>query len=503
VEIKINLRHRMNLLLLILVPSITAVAVLFMRNKQQVKWFSLAGAAIQFVLAIILFIQFRNEVASGNTDQMLFQQQYDWFPSWHIGFHLGVDGISVAMVLLTAFVVIAGVLVSWNIEKMTKEFYFLLLLLSVGAYGFFISLDLFILFFFLEIAVIPKYLLIGIWGSGNKEYSANKLALMLMGGSALVLVGLLGLYFTGPERTFDLLKLSRLNIPVATQMVCFPLLFIGFGVFTGLFPFHTWVPDGHSSAPTAGSMFLAGISMKLGGYGCLRVATYLLPEGAREYANIIIILSTIGIFYGAFVTMMQKDLKYINAYSSVSHCGFVLLGIGMLTKTAITGAVIQMVSHGLMTALFFAVIGMIYERTHTRMVNEMGGLLKKLPFIITVLFIVGFCSLGLPGLSGFVAEMTIFIGSWQHPDTFHRVATILATMSIVVTAVYILRAITKVAMGPIKEMYTHLADATWNEKLAAGILLFGILAIGVAPFWLNDLIAPGAEIIMQKITGGQ
>jgi len=493
----------MNLSLLILVPLITALAVLFMRNKQQVKWISLAGATVQIIISLFLFVYYRNEVAAGNTAQMLFQQNYEWFPALHIGFHLGVDGISVAMILLTAFVVIAGILVSWNIEKMTKEFYFLLLLLSLGAYGFFISLDLFMLFFFLEIAVIPKYLLIGIWGSGNKEYSANKLALMLMGGSALVLVGLLGLYFSGPERTFDLMKLSQTNIPVTIQMICFPLLFVGFGVFSGLFPFHTWVPDGHSSAPTAGSMFLAGISMKLGGYGCLRVATYLLPEGAKEYANIIIILSTIGILYGAFVTMMQKDLKYINAYSSVSHCGFVLLGIGMLTKTAITGAVIQMVSHGLMTALFFAVIGMIYQRAHTRMIDEMGGLLKKLPFIITVLFIVGFCSLGLPGLSGFVAEITVFMGSWEHPDALHRIITILACMSIVVTAVYILTAVTKVAMGPIKETFRHLKDAAWNEKLAAVILLFGIIAIGVAPFWLNDLIRPGAQIIMQKITGGQ
>ncbi len=492
----------MNLSILILIPLATAVAVLLTRTRQQVRWVSLIGAAIQIILSLLLFVYYRNEVAAGNTAQMLFQQNYEWFPALHIGFHLGVDGISVALIMLTAFVVIAGILVSWNVEKMTKEFYFLLLLLSVGAYGFFMSLDLFMLFFFLEIAVIPKYLLIGIWGSGNKEYSANKLAVMLMGGSALVLVGLLGLYFSGTERTFDLLTLSKTHIPHNIQMICFPLLFIGFGVFSGLFPFHTWVPDGHSSAPTAGSMFLAGISMKLGGYGCLRVATYLLPEGAKEYANIIIVLSTIGILYGAFVTMMQKDLKYINAYSSISHCGFVLLGIGMLTKTAITGAVIQMVSHGLMTALFFAVIGMIYQRTHTRMVDEMGGILKKMPFIITVLFIVGFCSLGLPGLSGFVAEITVFMGSWEHPDAFHHIITILACMSIVVTAVYILRAVTKVAMGPIKESFNHLKDAAWNEKLAAVILLFGIIAIGIAPFWLNDLIRPSAEIIMQKITGG-
>ncbi len=489
----------MNLIILILLPLLTAVAVLLMRNAQQVKMVALAGSVLQFVLAFVLLFYFNQERAAGNVAQMLFELQYNWFPAWHISFHLGVDGISVAMILLTAFVVVAGVLVSWNVTKMTKEFYFLLILLSMGAYGFFISLDLFILFFFLEIAVIPKYLLIGIWGSGKKEYAANKLALMLMGGSALVLVGLLGLYFSTPEKTFDLLKLSQLHIPIEVQKICFPLLFVGFGVFGALFPFHTWVPDGHSSAPTAGSMFLAGISMKLGGYGCLRVATYIMPEGAKEYANIIIVLSSIAILYGAFATMMQKDLKYINAYSSVSHCGFVLLGIGMLTKTAMAGAVMQMVSHGLMTALFFAVIGMIYERTHTRQISEMGGLLKVMPFITTVLFIVGLCSLGLPGLSGFVAEMTIFMGSWEHTDIFHRIATIAACMSIVVTAVYILRAVGQTAMGPLKAGYESLSDATWNEKLAAIILIIGIIAIGLAPFWLNDLVSPGADIIMNKL----
>ncbi len=489
----------MNLLLLILLPLLTIVTILLMRNAAQVKWAALLGSTGQFILALVLLFGFRQERSAGNEAQILFELQYNWFPAWHISFHIGVNGISVAMILLTAFVVIAGVLVSWNITKMTKEFYCLLIMLSLGAYGFFISLDLFILFFFLEIAVIPKYLLIGIWGSGKKEYAANKLALMLMGGSALVLVGLLGVYFGSSEKTFDLVTLSQTHIPIEIQKICFPLLFVGFGVFTALFPFHTWVPDGHSSAPTAGSMFLAGISMKLGGYGCLRVATYIMPDGAKEYASIIIVLSSIAILYGAFATMMQKDLKYINAYSSVSHCGFVLLGIGMLTKTAMTGAVMQMVSHGLMTALFFAVIGMIYERTHTRQVNEMGGLLKVMPFITTVLFIVGLCSLGLPGLSGFVAEMTIFMGSWQNPGTFHRIATIAACMSIVVTAVYILRAIGQTAMGPLKEGYENLTDATWNEKLAAIVLIAGIIAIGLAPFWLNDLVSPATEIIMQKL----
>jgi len=466
----------------------------------MVKGIALFGSGLQLILAIALLYFFNKERVAGNGAQMLFENNFVLFSSLNINFHIGVDGISVAMILLTSFVVVAGVLVSWNVEKLTKEFYFLLLLLGLGAYGFFISLDLFVLFFFLEISVIPKYLLIGIWGSGKKEYSANKLALMLMGGSALILVGILLLYFNAGH-SFDIMHLSQVTLSGHLQKLIFPFLFLGFGVFTALFPLHTWVPDGHSSAPTAGSMFLAGISMKLGGYGCLRVATYLLPEGAKEYANIIIVLSAIAIIYGAFATMMQKDLKYINAYSSVSHVGFSLLGIGMLTQTAITGALMQMVSHGLMTALFFAVIGMIYDRTHTRMTSEMGGLMKVMPFISTVLFIVGLCSLGLPGLSGFVAEMTVFVGSWQHDDAFHRIATLLACTSIVVTAVYILRAVGQTVMGPIKNEYLQLPDAKWNEKLAAIVLLAGILAIGIVPAWLNDLLKGPAEIIMNRISG--
>src|SRR6266487_1913469 len=466
----------MNLSILILLPLLTALVILPLKGLKQVRVVSLIGSSLQLILALSLLYLYWKERSGGNIATMLFENNYTWYASLNINYHVGVDGISVAMILLTSFVVLAGVLVSWNVEKLSREFFFLLLFLSVGAYGFFISLDLFTLFFFLEVAVIPKFLLFGIWGSGKKEYSAMKLALMLMTGSALVFVGLLGLYFntnTGNgQHTFDILQIAAMNISPSIQKFFFPFAFVGFGVFGALFPFHTWVPDGHSSAPTAASMFLAGISMKLGGYGCLRVATFLMPEAAHQYSWIIIILASIAILYGAFATMMQTDLKYINAYSSVSHCGFVLLGIGMLTKISITGAVMQMVSHGLMTALFFAVIGMIYDRTHTRMVAEMGGLMKVMPFITTILFIVGLCSLGLPGLSGFVAEVTIFMGSWEKPELFYRIATIAACMSIVVTAVYILRAIGQTAMGPLKNVANsplHLwrgaggeVDATWN-----------------------------------------
>ncbi|MBC7827377.1 MAG: NADH-quinone oxidoreductase subunit M [Chitinophagaceae bacterium] len=494
----------MNLSLLILIPLITSFALLFCKGLKQVRVVSFTGALVQLALAFILLALYWQERTAGNTAIMLFESNYRWFSALNINYHIGVDGISIAMILLTAFVMIAGILISWTTESMAKEFFFLLVFLSVGAYGFFISLDLFTLFFFLEISVIPKFLMIGIWGSGKKEYSAMKLALMLMGGSVLVFVGLMGLYFntdTGNgSHTFDLLQIAQMNIAVEIQRMFFPFLFIGFGIFTALFPFHTWVPDGHSSAPTAASMFLAGISMKLGGYGCLRVATFLMPEAAHEYSWIIILLATIAIVYGAFATLMQKDLKYINAYSSVSHCGFVLLGIGMLTQGSITGAVMQMVSHGLMTALFFAAIGMIYTRTHTRMVEQLGGLMKAMPFISTVFVIAGLCSLGLPGTSGFVAEMTIFMGSWQNTNTMYRVATILACASILITTVYILRAVGLVIMGPIKNAdHNGLADGTWNEKFAAGILIIGIVAIGIAPFWLNELLGPGTQTIIKHI----
>lgn len=494
----------MNLLTLIFLPFLTALGVLAAKNPKQVRTIAFIGSSLQLALCIFLLIQFNTERSLGNSNGFLFEQTFAWFPSLGINFHVGVDGISIAMILLTALVVVAGVLVSYAVEFQYKEFFFLLILLSLGAYGFFISLDIFTLFFFLEIAVIPKFLLIGIWGSGQKEKSAMKLALMLMGGSALIFVGLTGLYFYAPQtadaRTFDLIKLTSMGMSKEAQLFFFPFLFCGFGVFTALFPFHTWVPDGHSSAPTAASMFLAGISMKLGGYGCLRVATFLMPEAAQFYAPVIILLATIAIIYGAFATLMQTDLKYINAYSSVSHCGFVLLGIGMLTKTSINGAVMQMVSHGLMTALFFAAIGMLYTRTHTRLVAQLGGLLKVMPFISSVFIIAGLCSLGLPGFSGFVSEMTVFVGSWQNPNVWYRLATILSCASIVVTAVYILRAAGSAIMGPITNThFLEIKDAHWNEKVAAIILISGIVIIGMAPFLLTDLLAASTDTFMDQL----
>jgi NADH-quinone oxidoreductase subunit M len=482
----------MNLTLLVLVPVITLAGILLVKNKGGARTVALIGSVVQLGFSLLLLFMYGTERKSGNSTDFLFETKQVWFEQWNIHYHTGVDGISVAMILLTSFVVLAGVLVSWNVEKLSREFFFLLVFLGTGAYGFFISLDLFTMFFFFELAVIPKYLLIAIWGSGRKEYSAMKLALMLMGGSSLVLAGIFGLYYYtgvyGNGSTFNLIEIAEAGIPLEIQSFLFPLMFIGFAVLSAMFPFHTWAPDGHSSAPTAASMFLAGISMKLGGYGCLRLAANLFPEAAAEYSFYIILLSITGIVYGAVVTLFQKDIKLMNAYSSVSHCGFVLLGIGMMTKTAATGAVLQMISHGVMTALFFAVIGMVYERTHTRIGSQMGGLLKVMPFIGTLFFIAGLTSLGLPGFSGFVAEMTVFVGSFQVPGLFYKAATVLACASIVVTAVYILRAAGVTLMGPLKEEHATLTDAAWNEKAAGAVLVFCIVVMGSAPWWLSDLI---------------
>jgi NADH-quinone oxidoreductase subunit M len=458
------------------------------------------------LLAAYLVFSYLSIRATGNTDAMLFVYDATWFQTLNIHYTVGVDGISVAMIALTAIVVFAGVFASWEMPYLTREFFISLILLASGVFGFFISIDLFTMFVFYEIAVIPMYLLIGIWGSGPKEYSAMKLTLMLMGGSALLMVGLLGIYFNsapeGGQYTFNLQEIAANGIPLTAQQFLFPFTFIGFGVLGALFPFHTWSPDGHASAPTAVSMLHAGVLMKLGGYGAFRVAIFLMPQAAHEQAWIFIILTSISVVYGAFGAIVQKDLKYINAYSSVSHCGLVLFAVLMMNQTALNGAVLQMISHGLMTALFFALIGMIYGRTHTRLVHEMGGLMKVMPFLSVVYVIAGLASLGLPGLSGFVAEMTIFFGAFQHTDVFHRVATLVAVSSIVITAVYILRVVGVLLLGPIRnDHYLHLTDATWWERLSTITLVISIAAIGIAPYWLSEMIGFSMKPIVEKIAG--
>ena len=479
--------------LFVLIPLLMMAGLALSKEMKQIRAVAVIGSSLQLVFAFIVLFMFLGERAAGNTAEMLFVADTVWYAPLDIHYTVGVDGVSVAMLLLSAIVVFAGVFASWKIDPLPKEFFLWLILLSIGVFGFFISINLFTMFMFYEIALIPMYLLIGVWGSGNKTYSAMKLTLMLMGGSALLLIGILGIYFHSSadgNLTMNILEIAKNNaIPHDMQYYLFPLTFVGFGVLGAMFPFHTWSPDGHASAPTAVSMLHAGVLMKLGGYGCFRVAMYLMPWAATELSWIFLILTGISVVYGAFSACVQTDLKYINAYSSVSHCGLVLFALLMWNTTAMTGAVLQMLSHGLMTALFFALIGMIYGRTHTRDIREMGGLMKIMPFLSACYVIAGLASLGLPGLSGFVAEMTVFVGSFQWSDPFHRVFTIVACTSIVITAVYILRVVGKLLYGKVQnEHHRELTDAVWYERLSAITLIVGVASIGMAPGWISTAI---------------
>ena len=490
--------------LFVLIPLLMMAGLALSKEMKQIRAVAVIGSSLQLVFAFIVLFMFLGERAAGNTAEMLFVADTVWYAPLDIHYTVGVDGVSVAMLLLSAIVVFAGVFASWKIDPLPKEFFLWLILLSIGVFGFFISINLFTMFMFYEIALIPMYLLIGVWGSGNKTYSAMKLTLMLMGGSALLLIGILGIYFHSSadgNLTMNILEIAKNNaIPHDMQYYLFPLTFVGFGVLGAMFPFHTWSPDGHASAPTAVSMLHAGVLMKLGGYGCFRVAMYLMPWAATELSWIFLILTGISVVYGAFSACVQTDLKYINAYSSVSHCGLVLFALLMWNTTAMTGAVLQMLSHGLMTALFFALIGMIYGRTHTRDIREMGGLMKIMPFLSACYVIAGLASLGLPGLSGFVAEMTVFVGSFQWSDPFHRVFTIVAGTSIVITAVYILRVVGKLLYGKVQnEHHRELTDAVWYERLSAITLIVGVAAIGMAPGWISNLISDSMSVISERI----
>ena len=491
------------LTLFVVIPVLMLLGLWLSRNLNQVRGVMVVGSTCLLALSIWLTLAFIQARQAGDTSEMLFTYSTPWFRPLNIAYSVGVDGISVVMLLLSAVIVFTGTFASWQLKPLTKEYFLWFTLLSTGVFGFFICTDLFTMFMFYEVALIPMYLLIGVWGSGNKEYAAMKLTLMLMGGSALLIIGILGIYFFSGATTMNVNEIAAMhNIAPEVQKVFFPFIFIGFGVLGAMFPFHTWSPDGHASAPTAVSMLHAGVLMKLGGYGCFRVAMYLLPDAANELAWIFLILTTISVVYGALSACVQTDLKYINAYSSVSHCGLVLFALLMMTRTSCTGAILQMLSHGLMTALFFALIGMIYGRTHTRDVRRLGGLMKIMPFLSVGYVIAGLANLGLPGFSGFIAEMTIFVGSFENEGTFHTACTIIACCSIVVTAVYILRVVGKILFQEVADPhYLTLTDATWDERFSVCCLIFSVAALGMAPMWasnvINDAVGPILDVIMK------
>ena len=484
------------LIYFVIIPLLTLLGLAFCNNRgmRAIRAVAVTGAVALVALAIYLVCLFLQARAAGDTSEMILQSKVMWYAPFNIELALGVDGVSVVMILLSAFIVFAGVFASWKMNPLPKQFFLWFFLLSTGVFGFFISIDLFTMFMFYEVALIPMYLLIGVWGSGNKNYSAMKLTLMLMGGSAFLMLGLIGIYFHSSadgNLTMNILEIAHNDaIPHQWQLYLFPLTFVGFGVLGAMFPFHTWSPDGHASAPTAVSMLHAGVLMKLGVYGCFRIAIYLMPFAASELAWIFLTLTGVSIVYGAFSACVQTDLKYINAYSSVSHCGMVLFAILMFNTTAMTGAVLQMLSHGLMTALFFALIGMIYGRTHTRDIRDMGGMMHIMPYLGVGYVIAGLASLGLPGLSGFAAEMTIFFGSFENADVFRRVLTIVGASSIVITAVYILRVVAKLLFGEVQdEHHRTLTDASWDERLSTATLIVSVAIIGCFPNFFVNIIS--------------
>lgn len=487
--------------LFVLIPLLMLAGLWLAKGIKAVRSVMVVGSSALMILAVALTFMYLGDRHNGATEEMLYTAKLLWYEPLHIYYSVGVDGISVAMLLLSAIIVFTGTFASWKLQPLTKEYFLWFTLLSMGVFGFFITIDMFTMFMFYEIALIPMYLLIGVWGSGKKEYAAMKLTLMLMGGSAFLLIGILGIHFGSGGTSMNILEIAGLhNIPVEQQYIWFPLTFIGFGVLGALFPFHTWSPDGHASAPTAVSMLHAGVLMKLGGYGCFRIAMFLMPQAANELGWIFLILTGISVVYGAFSACVQTDLKYINAYSSVSHCGLVLFAILMMNQTACSGAVLQMLSHGLMTALFFALIGMIYGRTHTRDIRELNGLMSIMPFLSVCYVIAGLANLGLPGLSGFIAEMTIFVGSFQHQDTFHRFLTIAACTSIVITAVYILRVVGKILYGVCtNKHHQELTDATWDERFSVICLIVAVAGLGLAPFWMSNMINDSVMPIISHI----
>ncbi len=450
---------------------------------------ALGTAIVGFIAALGSCLQY--DTTAQETVQFI--SKSPWIPALGIDFHLGADGISLTLVLLTGLAAITGILFSWNIESRSREFFAFFLTLIGGVYGVFISFDLFLLFVFYEIAIIPKYFLIAIWGSTRKEYGAMKLVLYSFIGSALVLVGLLATFVEAGATSFNLLELINHPFPKEFQTWAFPVTFIGFAILAGLWPFHTWAPTGHVAAPTGASMLLAGVVMKLGAYGALRFPMTLFPMGLAEWREELALLAVIGIVYGAGVALVQRDFKYVIGYSSVSHMGFVLLGLMATSEVGLSGAVLQMFSHGILASLLFGVVGrMIYSRTHTRDLTELETmqLAKKLPFAAGCFVIAGFAGMGMPGFSGFVAELQVLIGAW---NTFPTLA-ICAGVGIVIGVCYTLRAMTRAFYAP-KQAFVEpndqaLAPISVPEKAGAIILIIATTVIGLYPRLLLDLIVP-------------
>jgi NADH-quinone oxidoreductase subunit M len=490
-------------------PIVAGILILLLpaQRKNEARIVALAAAIFALILSFWVYFHY-DQAAAGYQ----FVEKYDWLPALGIRLHFGVDGISTPLVLLTGVVMFTGVLISWGdddkhvmagIQDRPREFFAFLFILASGVFGVFVSLDLFMLFFFYEIAVFPMYLLIAIWGwIVTREYAAMKLTLYLFLGSVVSLVGVIAMYWVAGNNTgvftFDMLEMEKAGFSQTFQNIWFLPVFLGFAVLGGIWPFHNWSPDGHVAAPTAVSMFHAGVLMKLGAFAALRVGIMLLPQGAQTWSWLIMLFAAIAVVYGAYIAFVQMDFKYMVGFSSVSHMGLVMLGFSTLNRQGLLGSGLQMFSHGVMTALFFAVVGMIYDRAHTRQIPELGGISKIMPFATVGFIIGGLVSMGMPLFSGFIAEFPIFMGVWGR----QWLVAVIASISIVITAAYIMRNIRQVFFGEVPEKFEgHLTDITVLDKVAITTLCLFMIIIGLFPSFMVPMVQTGVENILRLLGG--
>ena len=486
----------LTLILLLPLIGVIVIALLPKDRIKGIKYTSLIFTLAAFAVSLLVFASF--DRSSGAIGHIQFEEKVSWIPAINSYYHLGVDGISLPMVILMTFLGFLSVLASWKIELRPKEYFIWLLVLETSILGVFCSLDLILFFLFWELELIPMYFLISIWGSGRKEYSSIKYVIYTLVGSAFMLAGFLMLYFS--SGSLDMMELSRSLNPMVHVGVLFFLLFIGFAIKLPMVPFHTWLPDAHTDAPTAVSIILAGALLKMGGYGMIRLCVSILPEAARQYAPILIILAIIGVLYGAAVTLRQTDLKRLIAYSSISHMGYVLLGVFALTQISLVGAVLQMFSHGIITGLLFAMVGLVYDRTHDRNLKTLGGLARQMPVITVIFSIAGLASLGLPGTSGFIAEFITFVGSFSSTVIAGmQIYTLLGVFGVVLTAGYILYMLQKVFFGQPQEKFNGLTDANTVDKICIFSFTGAILLVGLYPAVLTQIIEMGVIPVVKLI----
>ena len=473
---------------IVFLPAAGAILVaLLARSDRVARYIALIASVAVLVLTLLLWASF-----DVNNPAVQWAEHYTWIPAFNVEYFLGVDGLNMPLLALTGLLGAGAVLASWGVTLRVKEYFFWLLLLETGVLGVFASLDLLLFFLFWEVELVPMYMLISTWGSGRKTYSAMKFLIFTIAGSALMLVGILAVYFS--THTFNMMELR--DHPYTSGLIAAPgvffLLLAAFAVKLPIWPFHTWLPDAHTDAPTAVSVMLAGVLLKMGGYGIIRLCLSMFPDVAQDYSGLLAALAVINVLYGAVLVLWQKDLKRLIAYSSVSHMGFVLLGIASMNQVGLTGAALQMFTHGTITGLLFMVVGLVYDKAHTRHIPDLGGLANRMPFVTVVFFIAGLAALGLPTTSGFVAELLVFLGAFP----VLRVATILAMFGVVLTAGYILWMVQRVFMGPEKPRFAAIGDSTAMERVPLIAMVAAIMIVGIYPALVTESFKAGLTPIV-------